>query len=92
MGGLQNYSGSPVLLGGVDTAQPVADDPAVAAAVAVLRAPLAAQALEVVGERLAQRRKAGGCCGGGCSVGLACRVAARCWAAPPLLSWHATPR
>lgn len=49
-GKLQNYTGSPVLLGGNATANPVADDPAVAAAVAALRAPLAAQALEVVGE------------------------------------------
>lgn len=51
-GNLQNYTGSPVLLGGSGTANPVADDAAVAAAVAALQAPLAAQALEVLGERI----------------------------------------
>ena len=41
-GNLQSCTGRPVLLGGSDTANPVADDAAVAAAVAALRAPLAA--------------------------------------------------
>lgn len=49
-GALLNYSGSPVLLGGSATSNPVADDAAVAARVAELGAPLTAMGSQVVGE------------------------------------------
>ena len=51
-GSLQSYSGAPVLLGGASSSNPVADDPAVAARVAELRAPLALLGNTVVGELL----------------------------------------
>ena len=49
-GSLQSYSGAPVLLGGASSSNPVADDPAVAARVAALGAPLALLGNTVVGE------------------------------------------
>ncbi|PSC67806.1 multifunctional 2, 3 -cyclic-nucleotide 2 -phosphodiesterase 5 -nucleotidase 3 -nucleotidase [Micractinium conductrix] len=48
-GSLQSYSGAPVLLGGASSSNPVADDPAVAARVAALGAPLALLGNTVVG-------------------------------------------
>lgn len=51
-GSLLSYTGSPVLLGGSGSVNPVADDPAVAARVEELRAPLAALATQVVGKSL----------------------------------------